>query len=355
MAEQDDGAERSHDASPERLRRAREKGDVLSSPEVQTLARYAGLLLVVAGAGGALALTAAERLSGFLSNPLAASGHLLGGGEVLPVFSPIAAGVAAPLLASLLLVGAALLALRGVVFAPSKLKPDVKKISPVSNAKQKFGAKALKEFARTLIKTLAVVAGATTLALAVLPRLLSRVGAPGEVMAGELGALLNAMLALAVALSLLAAAADLPARHAARLARLKMTRQEVADETKESEGSPERRSARRKRAQELLASSGLNDVPKADVVIVNPEHYAVALAWNRKKGELPRCVAKGTDHVALAIRQRATLAGVPIRRDPPTARALHASVSLGEPIRREHFAAVAAAIRFADKVVGSRR
>jgi flagellar biosynthetic protein FlhB len=92
----------------------------------------------------------------------------------------------------------------------------------------------------------------------------------------------------------------------------------------------------------------LADVPAATVVIVNPTHFAVALKWQRGSGHPPMVVAKGVDEVALQIRKVATEAGVPIHSDPPTARAIHATVPIGQPIQRGHFEAVAAAIRFAE-------
>ena len=92
----------------------------------------------------------------------------------------------------------------------------------------------------------------------------------------------------------------------------------------------------------------LADVARADVVVVNPTHYAVALRWDRGKGGAPVCVAKGVDEIARAIRARAAEHGIPIHSDPPAARAIFASVELGQEIRAEHFRAVAAAIRFAD-------
>ena len=90
------------------------------------------------------------------------------------------------------------------------------------------------------------------------------------------------------------------------------------------------------------------DVPTADVIIVNPTHYAVALKWSRLPGSAPVCVAKGVDHVAHSIREVAIENSVPIRRDPPTARAIHASTDIGEEIDPSHYRAVAAAIRFAE-------
>ncbi len=117
---------------------------------------------------------------------------------------------------------------------------------------------------------------------------------------------------------------------------------------KEQEGDPTMKQNRRERGQAIARNQMMKDVPSADVVIVNPTHYAVALKWDRKAGGAPICVAKGTDEIALKIREIAAISGVPIRSDPPTARAIHASVEIGEEVKREHYAAVAAAIHFAD-------
>ena len=94
----------------------------------------------------------------------------------------------------------------------------------------------------------------------------------------------------------------------------------------------------------------LADVEKADVVIVNPTHYAVALEWKRGSGRAPVCLAKGVDEVALRIRERAREHKVPIWSDPPCARALHATVKLGEEIPHDQFGPVAAAIRFSEQM-----
>ncbi len=94
----------------------------------------------------------------------------------------------------------------------------------------------------------------------------------------------------------------------------------------------------------------LDAVPKADVVIANPTHYAVALQWNRHDGSAPVCLAKGVDEIAVAIRTRAEAAGVPVRTDPPTARSLYGLVEVGREIQPEHYQAVAAAIIFADEM-----
>jgi len=91
-------------------------------------------------------------------------------------------------------------------------------------------------------------------------------------------------------------------------------------------------------------------VPDADVVIVNPTHYAVALSWDRSPGSIPRVVAKGVDEVAAKIREIAINSAVPLHSDPPTARAIYATIPIGETIDEGHFPAVAAALRFAEKI-----
>ena len=129
-----------------------------------------------------------------------------------------------------------------------------------------------------------------------------------------------------------------------------MSHKEQREETKESEGDPQMKAQRRQRAQKIAMSRMVAETKNADVLIVNPTHYAVALTWSRMGEDLPTCVAKGTDELALRLREAAAEAGVPIRDDPPCARSLHAAVEVGDPIRPEHFKAVAAAIRFADRV-----
>ena len=131
-------------------------------------------------------------------------------------------------------------------------------------------------------------------------------------------------------------------------ARNRMSRQEMVEEHKEAEGDPHFKQHRRQRGQEIALNRMLRDVETADVVVVNPMHYAVALKWNRARRQAPVCVAKGVDEAAAAIRARAAEHGVPIHRDPPTARAIYAAVRLGEPVRPDHYRAVAAAIRFAE-------
>ncbi|MEO1601820.1 MAG: EscU/YscU/HrcU family type III secretion system export apparatus switch protein, partial [Pseudomonadota bacterium] len=132
--------------------------------------------------------------------------------------------------------------------------------------------------------------------------------------------------------------------------RNRMTHQELKEEAKQTEGDPHLKAERRERAKAAANQQMLLDVPKADVVIANPVHYAVALRWDKSKDAAPRCLAKGVDEMALRIREIAEREGVPVHEDPPTARSVHALVEIGQEVKPEHYRAVAAAILFADEI-----
>jgi flagellar biosynthetic protein FlhB len=172
---------------------------------------------------------------------------------------------------------------------------------------------------------------------------------PGMITA-ELSRLLTGFLMVVLAVSLSIAAIDYVWQYFEHIRKNRMSHKELRDEAKESEGDPHLKGERRRRGMDIATNRMLADVPKADVVIVNPTHYAVALKWSRKKGAAPTCVAKGVDEVAARIREAAAEAGVPVHRDPPTARALHATVEIGREIGADHYKAVAAAIRFAERM-----
>ena len=344
MSGDDEG--RDHEPTERRLEEARRKGDLPRSADTNTAASYLGLLIALAGLGAAGVAAFAQSASAFLS---AAADPVRRPGTVVALDAFRMAGAFWPAL--VLPAAAVLISLvvqRAVVVAPDKLALRLSRIDPLANARQKFGRGGLVEFAKALIKAAAVAAGLVMLAGGDGDRIL----APQRLPAAAVGALAARVLTEVVLWSALVAGAigagDLLWQRFEFRRRNRMTRQELVEEFKQSEGDPHLRQARRQRAEAIATNRMLRDVARADVVIVNPTHYAVALRWSRASGRAPVCVAKGVDAMAAQIRLRAAEAGVPIRSDPPTARALHASVGLGEEIRTEHFAPVAAAIRFAE-------
>ena len=130
----------------------------------------------------------------------------------------------------------------------------------------------------------------------------------------------------------------------------RMSYQDAKDEQKEAEGNPEMRARRLDMARSRSAAVSREAVSEATVIVVNPTHFAVALKYDGPSSGIPTCVAKGTDHLAFRVRQFAAEAGVPVYSDPPLARLLHAEVDVGAPVQETHYRAVAAAIRFAQRI-----
>jgi len=349
----DESGEKSHDATPQKIEKSRKKGDIARSMDVSAAAGYLGLFIALTFVGLDGVAKSAEVLAQVFANADTLSHSLLskGGtgmaaqlfGQALIALIPI---FLLPFTAALLVS----LAQRIFVFVPSKIKPKGNRISPVQGFKNKFGTKGIVEFLKTVSKMIMVATGVYVLLRGKKDEILGMVrGGPAEV-AMELGEILTSMVLMVMTIAMLIALADLLWQKYHHLQKLRMSHKEMQDESKESEGDPHMKGKRRQRAQEIATNQMLHDVPRADVIIVNPTHYAVALEWARKPGTAPVVIAKGVDDVARRIREVAAESNVPIHSDPPTARALHATVKIGHEIDPEHYRAIAAAIRFATEM-----
>jgi flagellar biosynthesis protein FlhB len=347
------GGEKSFDPTPQRLAEARRKGDIPRSSDVTAAATYLALLAVVATAGGLALQQAASALMIFIDQPDRLAGLVLGPGgarlsggilvEALQALTPILLLPAAAVLVSLF-------AQQAVTFSGDKLQPKLSRLSILANAGRKFGATGLVEFAKAAVK-LAAVAVALFLYLARdLDRMIGAATAEAPVLGAMLMESLLVLLTITSIIAVAVAGIDAVWQRFDHARRLRMSFQDLREENRQSEGDPHMKAQRRSRAEAIATNRMLLDVPRADVVIVNPTHYAVALKWSRAKGTAPVCVAKGVDAVALRIREVAGTAGVPVHDDPTTARALHAAVEIGREIAPEHYRAVAAAIRFSDRL-----
>lgn len=350
---EDDGQDKSFEPSARKLEQAREKGDVARSNDVTAAAAYLGLLGALTTLGPQAARDFAAALAPFIGRAEALTGVLLGPGG-LALGGAMAGGALLAALPLFLVPAAAalaaLLAQQAIVAAPDKIAPKLQRISPLANFKQKFGLSGIVEFLKSAVKLALVTVAVWWWLIAETEALVGLSARDGRGLAGKLGEILVSLLAAVTAIAVAIAAVDWVWQRFDHARKLRMSLEEMKQESKETEGDPHMRASRRRRAEEIATNRMLLDVPKADVVIVNPTHYAVALKWSRKPGAAPVCVAKGVDEVAALIRARAAEAGVPIHRDPPTARAIHASVEIGREIRVEHYRAVAAAIRFAQEM-----
>ena len=353
MADEEEGAEKPFEATPRKLEEARKRGEVPISQDLVTFGVYTGILIMGVGLGAWSANLAGGSLLPFFSAPeqlaesvFAQNGRFAFGHLMWTFAAALSLWLALPYVMALL----SAFAQGALVFAPTKLKPKLSRISPISNAKQKYGPDGIFNFVKSASKlivyslVLAMLFGSWLEELLALPTLPARaiIVLVAELCFQFLIAAASAIFAFAIV--------DYLWQRAQFLRRQRMSLKELRDETKETEGDPHTKQARRQKGYDLATNRMLLDVPSADVVVVNPEHYAVALKWDRVPGTAPVCVAKGVDVVSQRIRDTANEHGVPIYRDPPTARALYASVNLGEEVPVEHYRAIAAAIRFADAI-----
>lgn len=351
MSGEDDGQDKSFEPTPRKLEQAREKGDVARSTDLHAAAAYLGLLAAVVGVGAMVATAFSAAVVPFLGSVDRLEGRILGPGGLWLSATMVGAAALAvtPLFAiPALAVVASLVAQRAVALAPDKLAPKLQRISPLATAKNKFGPTGLVEFLKSAVKMALIGVAVWLWMMAEIDNLLGLAAMPARSLPRALGATFLSLLVVIAAIAVAIGAVDYLWQRFDHARKLRMSLDELRRENRETEGDPHLKGARRRRAEEIALNRMMLDVPKADVVIVNPTHYAVALKWSREKGAAPVCVAKGVDAVAAQIRAKAAEAGVPLHRDPPTARAIHAAVEIGREIRPEHFRAVAAALRFAE-------
>ncbi|QHQ36455.1 EscU/YscU/HrcU family type III secretion system export apparatus switch protein [Algicella marina] len=347
------GGEKTYDPTPKKLEDARKKGDIAKSNEVTAAAVYAGMLLALTLVGAAGLQKAGGVMAVFLDHPEKLEGRLLGpgGGELSArVVGAVSFALAPLLMLPLLAALTSLFAQRAIVVSGEKLSPKLSRISPLANAKNKYGPTGLVEFAKSFTKLVAISATAYFVLASEISEIVGMAAASPAGVAAQFGVMLQRLLIGVTIIAAFIAFADFQWQRFDHFRKLKMSYQEVKDENKEVEGDPHFKSKRRQRAQQIVSGQMLQEVPTADVIIVNPTHVSVALKWTREKGSAPVCVAKGTDEIALRIRELAAEAGVPIHRDVATARALYDMVDIGVEIPAVHYKAVAAAIRFADEM-----
>lgn len=353
MADNDESGEKSHEPSQKKLEDARKKGEIPRAGDLNTAMSYLGMLVCGAAIGGYSLPKFADSLMPFIEQPDRLREMFFGPGAQTVTGSVLGASLT-PALPFLMVPGVfvllTLFATRSIVFSGQKLQPKLNRISPISNAKNKFGRKGLFEFFKSFLKLMVY---SVLLAVFLQSQMTDIIGMaranPPEIIV-LITRLMLRFLFIVVLIAIVIGAMDWFFQRAEHMRKNRMSLKELRDEMKEAEGDPHLKSHRRARAQELALNQMMGDVPDADVIIVNPTHYAVALKWTREPGSAPICVAKGVDEIALKIREIATENKVPIHSDPPTARALHATTNVGDEIAHEHYRPVAAAIRFADSM-----
>jgi flagellar biosynthetic protein FlhB len=347
MSDDNDAASKTEEPSPRKLQQARERGEVVKTPDLAALASLSAAAAVMALGGGWLSRNLAATLTPFLASP--DSMGLDNGGGVQIMRAAVMA--AAPVIGAVMLtacaagVGANLIQ-TGFMFTPDRLAIDLKKISPASGFKRIFGLDGFVQFLKSLLK----VTLTGLLAWWVLhPHMaqLERLAAMDPMAMLAFAADILRRLVFAVAAFLLVVAgADWFWQRQRFMARMRMTKEELKEDFKQSEGDPHIKARQRQLRNERARRRMIQAVPEATVVVMNPTHYAVALKYDTNEAPAPLCVAKGMDSLALKIRAVAEEHGVPVIEDAPLARALYATVDVDEVIPPAHYEAVAKIIGF---------
>ena len=341
------GAERTEQATPKRLEEARKKGQVPRSSELSIAAVCIAAAAAIYSLGGMAAGNFADLMRDSLSLSPAA---VMSEGVIWPALT--AAGARAlwiilPVLGATFVAAlAAPVVIGGWNFSGQALVPQFSRLNPVAGFGRMWSSRGLVELGKGLAKVGVIGVIAWVLLKGLTPQLMGLTSEPLQQAIGHSAELAGySLLVLACGLAVIAAV-DVPFQLWQHARDLRMTRQEVREEYKESEGSPETRGRIREAQRALARGRMLHDVPKADVIVTNPTHYAVALRYDENKNRAPIVVAKGTELLALKIREIATESGVPIVEAPPLARALYKSVELGREVPAALYVTVAQVLTY---------
>lgn len=348
MAEQSSDQEKTEPASPRRLEKAREEGQVARSRELATFTLLLGGVVGLWSTGALLydqlggVMEQAflfERREAMETMPMLSQALSLGQRSL---FSLIPLFVLLTLIA---LLSPALLG--GWLFSSKSLKPQISRLNPLKGLQRMFSSQALAELAKAIAKA-SLVGGVGVYFL-----YLHRGEALGLMKLPVPAALASALELIAIACALMVMTLivviliDVPYQLWSHAKKLRMSKEEVKQEFKEAEGDPHIKGRIRQQQQAIARGRMMSQVPNADVVVTNPTHYAVALAWNEGNMGAPRVVAKGVDAVAARIREVASEAGVPLLEAPPLARTLYQHVDLDREIPIDLYNAVAEVLAWA--------
>ena len=347
MAEEQTGQERSEQPTAKRLTEARKKGQVARSRELNTL-------LVMLVSALTLWLFSASAMTGFIaivSEALSPNGDVLREPELIPVHlmqvMMSALVLIAPFLAITVvaaLAGPALMG--GMLFSAEAIAFKAEKLDPIKGLGRVFSTKGLIELVKALLKFFLVL-GVAVLIYKFLERdVMSLITLDVTEGIARSGSMIMVALVLLSATLVLIAAIDVPFQLWSHNKQMRMTKQEIKDESKETDGRPEVKSRIRQLQHEASQRRMLQDVPDADVVITNPTHYSVALKYDKDGSGAPRVVAKGQDLIAFKIRSIAMEHDVAIYEEPPLARALHGTTEIGDEIPGPLFLAVARVLAY---------
>jgi flagellar biosynthetic protein FlhB len=346
MAEGSD-QEKTESPSQQRLEKAREDGQVVQSRELATF-----VVLMAGGAGlwmmaSSLGQTLSHIVRGGLQfQPGIARDSSLVMSQLSSQFFEAALALAPFLGLMVLAIFASPLLLRGWLFSTKALVPDFKRLNPAKGIKRILSTQGLVELVKALGKVGLLGGVAAWLIWSNLDAIFSLSLESPATAIEHMGDIIGKVFLLISGMMIFIVALDLPYQIWSHFNKLKMTKEELRQEAKESEGDPHLKARIRAQQREVARRRMMSEIPTADVVVTNPTHYAVALKYTEGKMRAPRVVAKGADAVAARIRELAAENNVPLLEAPPLARALFRHAELGDEIPATLYAAVAEVLAY---------
>jgi flagellar biosynthesis protein FlhB len=353
MADESASDDKTEEPTDRKLTRAREEGQVAQSVELKIWAGLMGALVIVGMMAPGMAGDIKRLLQPFIERPHAFAmdpGAL--GGTLMRLVVGLALALAMPMALLVAIAVAVSYLQHGFLFVGKRLMPDFSKISPAKGLARIFSVRNLVEFAKSMIKV-------TVVGALVIWALWSHMNEFANLIAvdlvGQIDYMQHRILSLLMLLMVMVtvvAAADFIYQRWDFNQKMRMSKQEIKDEHKQTEGDPmvksRLRSLRMQRARQRMMTA----VPGADVVVTNPTHYAVALKYDMETMTAPVLVAKGADLIAKRIREVAEENEVAVVENPPLARALFATVELDQEVPPEHYKAVAEVIGYVMRLKG---
>jgi flagellar biosynthetic protein FlhB len=347
MAEEDSDLEKTESPSQRRLDQAREEGQVARSRELSTFA-----VLMAGGAGiWLMGSSLSQQLITLVREALTLDAGLAFHSELLVPrlheLSMAAMLAFLPLLGLLLIVAVfSPLLLNGWLFTFKPLQPNFNKLNPVAGIGRMFSVNSLMELGKAIAKSMVVGGIGAWVIWHNKSAVLQLVSEPIGLAIPHLGGLVWGSFAAIMGGMLLIVAVDVPFQLWEHNKKLKMTKEEVRQESKETEGDPQVKAHIRSMQREMARRRMMSEIPTADVVVTNPTHYSVALKYSDNKMRAPVVVAKGSHLLAAKIKEIAKEHNVPILEAPPLARALHKHCDLGQAIPEALYSAVAEVLAY---------
>jgi flagellar biosynthetic protein FlhB len=348
--------EKTERATPKKRGEAHSKGNVPKSADLNGAVVLIASLVALSAFGRGIMARLQESMTTILalsSRPEVVDRRGLGS---LMAYVGKQTGLAALPIAAVCLLAGIVVNVGQVGIRPHRkaLKPDVKRLNPISGLKGLFNPNSLVELVKNLLKISLVGAIVAVTVLPKLDQFAALVGTPAQDLLPQLCTIIFTVAQRAAIVYLAIGAADVFWQRRRWEKNMRMDKQEVKDEAKQQELPAEIKRAQKRKAFELASRRMMDAVPTADVVVVNPTHYSVALKYDSEQ-PAPVVVAKGVDSLALKIRELAREHDVAIVPDPPLARTLYGSVEIGRMIPEDLFHAVAQLLAYVYRVAGARQ